>query len=198
MWSKGNKMSWTTKAKLSPASDVRMYLCWYVYMYTILCIYIYTYLYIFLHVNKPICREWLGKHIPAEANARNNRTFIARQRISKQASLKIKAVLSAWSLQSGYKEVFSGRKWSEDSSFGPPVCREQRNYIESSVRNWQLKNNVKKGFRPWKEDSVCDFKWQWDCFKSVSRIRLVKTENLRACVTVNCKVCRSAMVLYCL
>jgi hypothetical protein len=34
--------------------------------------------------------------------------------------------------------------------------------------------------------------------KSVVRIRLVTTENPNACVTVNCKVCRSAIVLYCL
>jgi hypothetical protein len=34
----------------------------------------------------PIARQRLGKHIPAEANARNNREYIARQRISKQAS----------------------------------------------------------------------------------------------------------------
>jgi hypothetical protein len=36
---------------------------------------------------------WLGKHIPAEANARINRMFIGRQRISKHASLTIEAVL---------------------------------------------------------------------------------------------------------
>jgi hypothetical protein len=34
---------------------------------------------------RPITRERLGKHIPAGANARNNRTSIARQRINKQA-----------------------------------------------------------------------------------------------------------------
>jgi hypothetical protein len=38
---------------------------------------------------------------------RSNRTSIARQRISKHASLTIEAVFSAWSVQSGYKEVFS-------------------------------------------------------------------------------------------
>jgi hypothetical protein len=36
------------------------------------------------------------------------------------------------------------------------------------------------------------------CDKSVGRLRLVKTENPNACVTVNCKVCRIAIALYCL
>jgi hypothetical protein len=37
-----------------------------------------------------------------------------------------------------------------------------------------------------------------DCYKYVARIRLVKTEKTSACVTVDCKVCRSAIALYCL
>jgi hypothetical protein len=53
-----------------------------------------------------VIRQRLGIHIPEEANARNNRTSIARQRISKYASLTIEAVFSAWSVQSGYKEEF--------------------------------------------------------------------------------------------
>jgi hypothetical protein len=32
---------------------------------------------------------------------------------------------------------------------------------------------------------------------SVATMRLVKTGNPSACVTVNCKVCRSAIALYC-
>jgi hypothetical protein len=44
--------------------------------------------------HRPIARKRLGKHIPAGANARNNRIFIARQRISKHASLTINAVFS--------------------------------------------------------------------------------------------------------
>jgi hypothetical protein len=36
---------------------------------------------------------------------------------------------------------------------------------------------------------MCDLKQQWDYYKSVARIRLVKTEKPNACVTVNCKVC---------
>jgi hypothetical protein len=55
----------------------------------------------------PTARQRLGKYIPAQANARNNRSSSARQRISKHASLTIVSVFSAWSLQSGYKEVFS-------------------------------------------------------------------------------------------
>jgi hypothetical protein len=56
---------------------------------------------------RPIARQRLGKHIPTGASALNNRTSVARQEISKQASLTIEAVFSAWSVQSGYKEVFS-------------------------------------------------------------------------------------------
>jgi hypothetical protein len=61
----------------------------YMRVYTVTCI--------------PIARQRLGKHIPAEANARNNKTSIAGQRISKRASLTIEAVFSVWSVQSGYK-----------------------------------------------------------------------------------------------
>jgi hypothetical protein len=64
--------------------------------------------------------------------------------------------------------------------------------------SWQLQNNDKKEIRRWKEDFMCDLKWQWDCYKSVARIRLVKIEKPSACETVNYKVCRSEIVLYCL
>jgi hypothetical protein len=55
----------------------------------------------------PIARQGLGKHILAGADARNNRIFIARQRINKYASLTTEAMFSAWSVQSGYKKEFS-------------------------------------------------------------------------------------------
>jgi hypothetical protein len=58
----------------------------------------------------PTARQGFGKHTPMEANARNNRAFTARQRISKHASLTTEAVFSAWPMQSGYKEVFSSMK----------------------------------------------------------------------------------------
>jgi hypothetical protein len=56
---------------------------------------------------RPTARLQLGKHIPEGTNNSNNRASIARQRISKHASLTTDAVLSAWSVQSDYKEVFS-------------------------------------------------------------------------------------------
>jgi hypothetical protein len=49
-----------------------------------------------------------------------------------------------------------------------------------------VQNNGKKRIRWCKEDLMCYLKLQCDCFKSVARIRLVKTENRSACVTVNC------------
>jgi hypothetical protein len=45
--------------------------------YLLINIYIVTY--------KHIARQRFGKHIPAEAYARNSMTFIARQRIIKEA-----------------------------------------------------------------------------------------------------------------
>jgi hypothetical protein len=61
---------------------------------------------------RPIARQRLGKHIPAQAYARNNRTSTARQWISQHASLTIEAVFYAWSVQSGYKEEVS---WAGES-----------------------------------------------------------------------------------
>jgi hypothetical protein len=57
------------------------------------------------------------------------------------------------------------------------------------------RRNGKEGIRLCRKDFMCDLKWQWDCYISVAGIRLVKTENPSACVTVNCKVCRIAIAL---
>jgi hypothetical protein len=50
-----------------------------------------------------------------------------------------------------------------------------------------LRRNGKKGIRRCKEDFLYVLKWQWRCYKSVARIRLVKTENIIVCVTVKWK-----------
>jgi hypothetical protein len=44
----------------------------------------------------------------------------------------------------------------------------------------------------------CEKKWEWDCYKSVARIRLVKNGSPGTWVTVNCNVCISVIALYCL
>jgi hypothetical protein len=147
----------------------------------------------------PTARQRLGKHTPAAENARDNKTSIARQLISKHSSLTTEAVFSASSVQSGYKEVQnSSREVKSQVSRRRPARIWAWNFIVSSLRNWQLHNNGKTGVKLWEEDFMCDLKWQWDCYKSVARIRQVKTENPSACVTVSCKVCRSAIALYCL
>jgi hypothetical protein len=61
-----------------------------------------------------------------------------------------------------------------------------------------VENNGKKRIKLRKEDFMCDLTLQWDYDKSVARIRLVKTENSSAFITLNRKVCRIAIALYCL
>jgi hypothetical protein len=62
-----------------------------------------------------IASQRFGKHIPTQANTHKNRMSIARQLISKHASLTIEVVFSMGSVQSGNKEVFGStesiRKW---------------------------------------------------------------------------------------
>jgi hypothetical protein len=85
----------------------------------------------------PITWQRLGKYIPAEANARNNATYIVRQKISKHASLTTEDVFSAWSVHSGYKEVFS-------------------NIVNNEI--WGV---VKKWVEFWRRQSkVIEMKWQ--------------------------------------
>jgi hypothetical protein len=62
----------------------------------------------------PIARQRAAKRIPAEANARKNRTSIARQRRGKQVWVTIQAVFSVGFVQSGYKRVYF-RSWQFSS-----------------------------------------------------------------------------------
>jgi hypothetical protein len=52
-------------------------------------------IYIYIMTCVPIARQQLGKHIPAQTNMSHNKTYIAKQRINKHASLKKKSVCSA-------------------------------------------------------------------------------------------------------
>jgi hypothetical protein len=57
-----------------------------------------------------IARHRLGKNIPAQTYASNDRASTARQWVSKQTFSTTEAMISAWSMQSGYKEVLGGIK----------------------------------------------------------------------------------------
>jgi hypothetical protein len=46
------------------------------------------------------------------------------------------------------------------------------------------------------EDEITRFEVLVSVLRSVARIRVVKTKNPSACVTVNWKVCKSAIALY--
>jgi hypothetical protein len=99
-----------------------------------------------------------------------------------------KVVIKKNSFQKPFRvELSSETPACQDMSLGA----EELNWIE--LRSWQLqrrigdgsgrwlRRNGKKWIRLCKEDSVCDLKLQWDCYKSVARIRLVKTENPIVC-----------------
>jgi hypothetical protein len=85
-------------------------------------------------------------------------------------------------MQSGYKEEINQAAKREYSEVWDASVPGYELRIELS---WQLQNNGKKGNRLWKEDFMCDLKRQWDDYKSITRIWLVKTENPSACVTIN-------------
>jgi hypothetical protein len=147
----------------------------------------------FLSVNTMyIARQRLGKYIPAQANAVNN-TSIARQRCGKNVSLTTEAMFSVGSSPSGYKgteKVAWAEKWRvefRDASL--PKYELGSRGIEFSrvfeIGSCRIMSMKKLGGAK-KASGVI---WS-DSYKSVARIRLVKTEKPSAWGTVNWKLCR--------
>jgi hypothetical protein len=100
---------------------------------------------------RPIARQRLDKHIPAEAYARKNRRSIGRQRFSKQVFSTIEGLHF---LHGPYRGVIKGQR----KSFEWVVVE---NWVE--FRRWQYKvmrTNGKKLSRLCKEDFMYDLKLQ--------------------------------------
>jgi hypothetical protein len=152
-----------------------------------------------------IVRQRLGKHIPREPT----RTTIGRLLLG-NGSVNTHKIIRGnrrrcfpraspldyiTESSEGAAVVGSGESSVEEAFIWVSYCREFRRVLEMAVQgDWE---DMARNELDCKEDYVCDLKWQWDCYKSVVRIRLVKTENPSACTTVNCKVCTSVIALYC-
>jgi hypothetical protein len=147
----------------------------------------------------PIARQRLGKHASTIERLFSMwsapRPLLCNGAVNTPKTIRDnRRLFSMGSVQSSYKEEFN---WAIEKRLDSRVSGrqpaglwawEQRNWIESSLRNWQLQNNGKKGIGLRKEDFMCDLKLQWDFYKYVAWLRLVKTENPSACVAVNCEV----------
>jgi hypothetical protein len=57
-------------------------------------------------------------------------------------------------------------------------------------RRW-LRRNGKKRIRPFKEDFICDLRWQWDCHE-------IRCQDTTSEDQESLCVCKSAIALYCL
>jgi hypothetical protein len=143
-------------------------------------------------------RQRLGKHIPAEANARSNRravfsvvcaASIATQRCGKHISA---AVNQHATIEEAVFSVGAARTLHNED-YGPAGTR-------TEFRSWQLQQKIEgvSGFGSWQNNweemerkelgcakktsyRMCDLKWRWDCYESVARIRLVKSKDTSVC-----------------
>jgi hypothetical protein len=117
--------------------------------------------------------ERLGKHISVETNSHNTRDAVF-------------CAVHAEGLLKGQRTFKSVEFWDASLPGYELGCWgvELRNLC---IRILECSLVELKGWL-WREDLACDLKTlcvlqlQWDCYKSVSRIWLVKTENPSVCV----------------
>jgi hypothetical protein len=157
----------------------------------------------------PIARQRLGKYVPAVYKLQLYRGCClnrAHMRSAPRPLLCNGAVNTPKTVRDNRRRYFpwcpcniiakktqlSSREWRFE--FGTPESRDMS--LGAEELN-SVDNNGKKGVIWCKENFMCDFKLQWDCCKSVARIRLVTTENSSVRTTVYWKVCRM-IALYCL
>jgi hypothetical protein len=139
---------------------------------------------------RPIARQRLGKHIPEGASARNNRTSIARPKTIRDNRRRCFPWVPPRGYITGSSKGAVGccqklREFSWRVHLRELLSRIGLSSGDGS-RRW-LRRNDKKWIRLCKWDFMCDLKLQWDGYKSVARIRLVKTKNPSVCATVNWK-----------
>jgi hypothetical protein len=111
---------------------------------------------------RPITRQRLSKHIPTGANARNSRTSIAgmenrRRCFPLDPPQGYKTVGSRGAVSYQKLREFSWRRFDLKDSL-PRIG----SISGDGSRRW-LTRNIKKGIRLWKENFMCDLKWQGDC-----------------------------------
>jgi hypothetical protein len=114
------------------------------------------------------------------------------------ARVQLKKEISGRDSQGAWRQDELRLRCLSQLSFEMPACQDMSVEVvrtEGDGNRIWLRRNGKKRIRLWKK-TLYALQWRWDCYKFVARVRLVKTENISMCVTVNCKVCRSSIALY--